>query len=224
MTSVAAPKPQGTATALYLATKAKHHEAETTGIIRHLLRGEATRDGYVLLMRNVMPAYRTLEDGLARHKDEPMLAELAGFAFDRAGAIERDLTSLVGNDFATRIPLLAEGEAYASRIVAVSDGDGAGLIAHAYTRYLGDLSGGQVLRRLLQKSLGLADSELSFYDFPRFADLAALKTDYREAIDRAGAGCNDPEAIVAEGQRAFQLNIDLSCAVESHLARRVAAE
>jgi heme oxygenase len=34
-----------------------------------------------------------------------------------------------------------------------AEGDGTRLIAHAYTRYLGDLSGGQILQRLLARSL-----------------------------------------------------------------------
>lgn len=216
-------EPQGISTTLYFATKALHHEAETTGVIRHLLRGNASRDGYIMLMRNVLPAYRALESGLAQHRDHPMLSELAAFDFDRAGATENDLRALCGGDD-HRVPLLPEGEAYAARIVEAAQGDGARLIAHAYTRYLGDLSGGQILRRLLKKSLGLQENELSFYDFPRFHDLAALKTDYRDAIDRAGARVSDGDAIVAEGARAFQLNIDVSCAVDARLSGRAAAE
>lgn len=223
MNDAIAQVPPSVAATLYLATKALHHEAETTGVIRHLLRGKASRDGYIMLMRNVLPAYRALEDGLAKHSTSPALSELARFAFDRAGAAEADLRAMCGGDY-DRVPLLPEGEAYAARIREAAQGDGARLIAHAYTRYLGDLSGGQILRRLLKKSLDLQENELSFYDFPRFDDLVALKTDYRDAIDRAGARADDNDAIVAEGLRAFQLNIDVSRAVDAHLAGRAAAE
>ena len=60
-------------TALYLRTKTLHVEAERTGIIRDLLRDEATRKGYVLLLRNLLPAYQALEQGLERHRDSPAL-------------------------------------------------------------------------------------------------------------------------------------------------------
>lgn len=210
-------------TALYIATKTLHMEAETTGIIRHLLRGQASRDGYVLMMRNLLPAYRALEQGLADHRDAPLLAELAQFDFDRAGAIDADLVALAGTGYAAELPLLAEAEAYAARISEAAHGDGARLIAYAYTRYLGDLSGGQILRKLLGKTLGLRDPELSFYDFPRFADLVAVKNDYRAAIDRAGADAALPETIVAEGSVAFIHNIATSCAVDAHLSRNAAA-
>jgi heme oxygenase len=216
--------PVSVVTALYLRTKTLHVEAERTGIIRDLLRGEASREGYVLLLRNLLPAYRQMEQGFERHRGSPGLAVLANYRLDRATAIESDLVALRGKGWKRSAPLLEAGEAYARRIAKAAEGDGARLIAHAYTRYLGDLSGGQILQRLLAQSLQLQPSELSFYDFPRFADLAALKMDYRKALDQAGALASDPQAVVEEGAIAFSLNIDLSCAIQTTLLPVVAAE
>jgi heme oxygenase len=211
--------PVSVVTALYLRTKTLHLEAERTGIIRNLLRGEARRNGYVLLLRNLLPAYRALEHGLERHRGSPMLGLLADYRLDRAPAIESDLAALCGERWSHDIPLLAAAEHYAGRIAKAAAGDGAKLIAHAYTRYLGDLSGGQILRRLLIHSLELQPDELSFYDFQRFSDLDALKADYRKSLDQAGALAADPHAVVEEGAIAFSLNIDLSCAVEAMASR-----
>lgn len=204
-------------TALYLRTKALHVEAERSGIIRDLLRGEATREGYLLLMRNLLPAYQAMEQGLARHRGSPALGELAHYSLDRAPAIEADLVALCGAHWNRSVPLLAAGDIYARRIAKAAEGDGTRLIAHAYTRYLGDLSGGQILQRLLARSLDLQPSELSFYDFAH-SDLDALKADYRQAIDSAGALAPDPQAVIEEGAIAFSLNIDLSCAVKAMLS------
>jgi len=142
---------------------------------------------------------------------------LAHFRLDRAPAIEADLTALCGDAWQQDIPLLAAGDNYARRINEAARGNGARLIAHAYTRYLGDLSGGLILQRLLARSLELQPAELSFYDFPRYPDLAALKAAYREALDRAGTLAGEPEAVVEEGALAFTLNIDLSCSVQAAL-------
>jgi heme oxygenase len=209
--------------ALYLRTKTLHVEAERSGIIRDLLRGEASREGYVLLLRNLLPAYRAMELGLARHRSSPALSALSDYQFDRAPAIESDLLELGGGRWRQEIPLLPAADLYAARIERVSEGDGSGLIAHAYTRYLGDLSGGQILQRLLARSLGLRPAQLSFYDFPRFADLDALKAAYRQALDAAGALAPDGAAIVEEGIVAFTHNIALSCAVQAWLVRGAAA-
>ena len=212
------PSPVSVVTALYLRTKALHVEAERTGIIRDLLRGEASRDGYVLLLRNLLPAYQAMEQGLERHRGSPGLGKLADYRLDRVSAIEADLVELCGKRWSHDVPLLAAGELYAGRIAKAAKGDGARLIAHAYTRYLGDLSGGRILQRLLARSLELRPSELSFYDFPRFSDLDALKADYRQALDSAGALAADKQALIEEGAIAFSLNIDLSCAIKALLS------
>ena len=211
-------RPVGVVTALYLRTKTLHLEAERSGIIRDLLRGSASREGYILLLRNLFPAYQAMEHSLARHVGSPSLAALANYKLDRAVAIESDLVALCGKDWKRDIPLLPAGDIYARRIADAGQRDGgARLIAHAYTRYLGDLSGGLILQRLLARSLRLQPAELSFYQFAGYPDLAALKAAYREALDQAGACVPDPQDVIEEGAIAFSLNIDLSCAVQAAL-------
>ncbi|UGV27726.1 biliverdin-producing heme oxygenase [Rhodopseudomonas boonkerdii] len=214
MTTPPPTSPASVVTDLYRATKTLHTEAERSGIIRDMLRGEASRDGYILLQRNLLPAYQALEAGLASHRDTPLLGALAAYRLDRAAALEADLDALCGGDV-SQVPVLPEGNAYAQRIAEAATGDGERLIAHAYTRYLGDLSGGQILKKLLAKKPGLAPNELTFYDFPAYADLAALKSDYRNALDDAGKRAAQPQAIVDEGSVAFQLNTDISWAVQA---------
>jgi heme oxygenase len=131
--------PSSVVTALYLRTKALHVEAERTGIIRELLRGSATRDGYILLLRNLLPAYRAMEQGLARHLKTPGIGALARYRLDRAPAIESDLVVLCGHAWHHDVPLLPAGGNYARRIAEAVKGNGSRLIAHAYTRYLGYL-------------------------------------------------------------------------------------
>lgn len=179
-----------------------------------ILKGEASRDDYVLFLRNLLPAYRELEAGLERHAGSAVLGELEAYRLSRAPAIEADLETLSGPDWETRVPLLPAAEAYAAKIADAASGDGSRLIAHAYTRYLGDLNGGQILSRLLVKALALAPNELSFYDFSTFADPDALKTDYRLAIDRAGDTASDISSVIEEGALAFSLNIALAEAVQ----------
>jgi len=214
MTTPQPTAPASVVTDLYVSTKTLHTEAERSGIIRDMLRGEASRDGYILLQRNLLPAYQALEAGLESHRDNPLLATLAAYRLDRASALKADLEALCGGDFA-QVPVLPEGAAYADRIEQAAKGDGELLIAHAYTRYLGDLSGGQILKKLLAKKPGLTPNELTFYDFPAYADLAALKNDYRNALDEAGKRATQPQAIVDEGSVAFQLNTDISWAVQA---------
>jgi heme oxygenase len=221
--SASGATPTSVVGALYTRTKTLHLQAEKSGIIADILHGSASRGGYVLLLRNLLPAYREIERGLDRHRNSHGLALLANHRLDRAPAIESDLAALCGADWGRRIPLLAAGEAYAHRIAQAAEGDGARLIAHAYTRYLGDLNGGLILSRLLEKTLGLRPAELSLYDFSGFANAATLKHEYREALDQAGAMVADPASVIEEGALAFSLNIALSVAVREQVGDTVAA-
>jgi heme oxygenase (biliverdin-producing, ferredoxin) len=91
-------------------------------------------------------------------------------------------------------------------------------MAHAYVRYFGDLSGGQLLARLLGTSLGLPAQALSFYNFPVATDARSLKEEMRAALDRAGRNPGRRQRIIEEGILAFEHNIQLSEAVQT-LAR-----
>jgi heme oxygenase len=198
-------------------TRDLHTQAERSGFIADILRGRATREGYGLLLRNLLPVYQTLEKQLANHDRSPMVGPIVRPELTRAGTIEADMRCL-SVDMST-LPVLPATANYVMAIEQASGGDGGRLIAHAYARYLGDLSGGQIVSRLLARSLALPADALSFYDFPAIADIAAFKSDYRAAIDRAGDESEDFDAIVEEGALAFELNIALSTAVQVEAAK-----
>jgi heme oxygenase len=214
----AAPSvPATLAAALRMRTGALHARAERAGVVRAILAGEASRHGYALLLRNLLPAYQALETGLERHR-----ATLAGLARPdvyRAGAIAADLAALSGRDWPDRLRLLPAGARYAHRVALAAEGNGARLIAHAYARTLGDLSGGQVLRRLLARTLGVGPGSLTFLEFPTISDMAAFKADYRAALDRAGSTVGNLDDVVNEAAVAFRLNIHVAEAVQSAAER-----
>jgi heme oxygenase len=203
--------PESLAAAFRVRVRALHDEAERSGIVQDILRRRGTAAGYALLLRNLLPVYRAMERGLERHRGGPLLRELADPAVFRGPAIEWDLVALAGPAWERRLPLLAEAHVYARRIANAAEGDGSRLIAHAYARYMGDLSGGQILCRLLAAIVPAA--ALSMYAFPGIADLPGFKVNYRAAIDRAGGVVADPDTVVEEAAVAFRLNIDLSEAV-----------
>lgn len=84
------------------------------------------------------------------------------------------------------------------------------LIAHAYTRYLGDLSGGQVLGRIAQKSMGLKSSEgLSFFAFPGVSSPNLFKQLYRSRMNSVELTEEQRTGVLEEAVRAFELNIEV---------------
>jgi heme oxygenase (biliverdin-producing, ferredoxin) len=207
---------EGLADLLRARTRVLHAQAERSGILADILRGQAGRGGYALLLRNLLPAYRALEAGLARHRDTPGVGGLLAPGLARAPAIESDLAALAGPEWPERLVLLEPGRRYGERVAAAAEGGGARLVAHAYVRYLGDLNGGQLVRRLLAESLGLDERVLAFYAFPAIPDLPAFRAAYRRAVDLAVVG--ERELVVEEALAAFRLNIELSEAVREAAA------
>jgi len=84
-------------------------------------------------------------------------------------------------------------------------------VAHAYTRYLGDLSGGQVLGKITQKSLGLSGPEgLSFFSFPGVTSPNRFKQLYRGRMNAIELTAAERAAVLQEAVAAFELNIQAS--------------
>ena len=198
-------------------TKLVHREAERSGFIAELIRGRATRHGYAVFLRNLVPAYSAMEAALKPRRDMPVLATFADPRLSRMPALEADLSAIAGPDWAAALPLVPEAEAYALTIERAAHEGGLLLIAHAYARYLGDLSGGQILKPLLGRALGLAPDMLAFYDFPALADLDAPKAAMRAALDAIATDGPDAEPLVTEAIAAFRHNIALSEAVQAAL-------
>jgi heme oxygenase len=107
------------------------------------------------------------------------------------------------------LTLLPEGEHYARRVACAGDER---LIAHAYTRYLGDLNGGRALRRRLLSLFG-SEFPVSFSAFPAIADIGGFVAGIRAALDEAGRQAVDPDGVVEEAAVAFAMNIRLSEAI-----------
>jgi heme oxygenase (biliverdin-producing, ferredoxin) len=82
--------------------------------------------------------------------------------------------------------------AYTARLRKLGDSEPAALLAHAYVRYLGDLSGGQFIRRRIAKAYGLSDGAgTAFYEFKQLGgsgsstmgDMKKIKDWYREGMN-----------------------------------------
>jgi len=200
-------------------TRALHGRAERTGVVREMLAGTVTRYRYALYLRNLLPAYVELERALDRHRDSAAIRPIAYPQLRRADPLRADLRCLCGEQWMRLLPQLDAGRLYAERVRDASHGEGHGLIAHAYTRYLGDLNGGAVLSRVLARTLGLEAAALAFYQYPTVADRVAFLAVVRQAFDQAGAVVREPASVLQEVEAAFACNIDLSlaasCAAES---------
>ena len=201
-------------------TRALHHQAERSGIVAALVRGKPTPAAYALYLRTLLPAYQTMEC-ILRAGRKPVLAGIANRALYRAEAIESDLVEFAGAHWQDTLPLLDSGCRYAQRVESSAGGDGGLLLAHCYTRYLGDLLGGQVIGRRLAQLFDRSDWLRHFATFTEIQEPGRFASDFREALDQAGTLCASPALVVAEAEVAFRMNIAISVEVTTNVIQGV---
>jgi heme oxygenase len=183
-----------------------HRAAENSGVMARILAGDATRASYVALIANLQAIYRSLERALARHAAHPAVSPIRLPGLERAAALRRDLDALAGQD--GEAPLVPATADYVARIDELDARWPAGLVAHAYVRYLGDLSGGRVLRDIVRRALGLSGTDgLAFYDFGPGFDAVAARTAYRGALDALPLAAGEADLVVDEAVDAFRRHI-----------------
>jgi heme oxygenase len=182
-------------------TRVLHVDAERSPFMAVLLRGRMGRVAYASLLRNLHAIYAAMEPALARHAAHPALAPLDLATLARESALRDDLASL-GDPAGAAPGLRPAASLYAARLRELDAACPELLLAHAYVRYLGDLSGGQLLRDIVGRSPGLARSVgTAFYEFGDATAVAAHAAAFRAGLDRAVV--DDPDAVVAEARQAF---------------------
>lgn len=202
------PGPSGAtplSAALRAGTREDHAAAERTAFVERLVAGTLPLAAYVDLAAQQHAVYGALEAAGGRLADAGADGGLVFPELVRVPAIEADLAHLLGDDWRARVRLHPATAVYVDRLATVGD-DLARYAAHAYTRYLGDLSGGQVIKRLLERHHGLSGAGASFYDFPAIHRLKPFKDVYRERLDALALTPRQRDDVVAEARVAFDLN------------------
>ncbi|WP_240617350.1 heme oxygenase (biliverdin-producing) [Nocardioides speluncae] len=185
-------------------SQAEHTEAETSSFMAELLAGRVNERGYTAYLLRLREVYAALEETGRRLAGDPAVAAVLDPALDRLAAIDADLAHWTGEASADLDSPAAA--AYRARIEATSGGHSALYLAHHYTRYLGDLSGGQVIGRMLTREFGLDGAGVDFYEFPAIPKPKPYKDAYRARLDALRLSPDEKQRVVDEVRVAFRLN------------------
>ncbi|MEV8539468.1 biliverdin-producing heme oxygenase [Streptomyces sp. NPDC051572] len=195
-------------TVIRTASHEQHVEAETSTFMSDLLGGRLGVDAYARYTEQLWFVYEALETGAERLAADPVAGAFIQAELFRLPALERDLEHLRGADWRSGLTALPATQAYADRVRECAESWPAGYIAHHYTRYLGDLSGGQIIRDKAERTWGFSrkGDGVRFYVFEGIGNPAAFKRSYRELLDAVRVDDLEKQRIVAECKRAFALN------------------
>jgi len=228
--SATAPAAPPFSTVIRDASHAQHTEAESSSFVTDLLGGALGLGSYVRYTEQLWWIYRALEEPAGALAGDPVAGPFLRRELFRVAALERDLDHLHGlldggsgsgsdagsgtgsgnggGDWRTSVAPLPATAAYARRITEIALDWPGGYVAHHYTRYLGDLSGGQVIRAAAERTWGLPHKGdgVRFYVFDDIPNPAAFKREYRALLDALPADDAEKDRIVDECRRAFSLN------------------
>ncbi|WP_326788136.1 biliverdin-producing heme oxygenase [Streptomyces sp. NBC_00151] len=203
-------EPTGTpfSTLIRTASHEQHTEAETSTFMSDLLGGRLGVEAYARYTEQLWFVYEALEAGAERLAADPVAGPFLRPELLRRTALERDLAHLRGPDWRDTLTALPATRAYADRVTECALAWPGGYVAHHYTRYLGDLSGGQIIRGRAERTWGFSrkGDGVRFYVFEDISNPAAFKRSYRELLDGVPADDLEKQRIVAECKRAFALN------------------
>ncbi|MBO1057491.1 MAG: heme oxygenase (biliverdin-producing) [Dolichospermum sp. JUN01] len=203
---------------LRVGTQQAHTDSENLGFMKCFVKGVVDRDCFIQLLRNFYFVYSELETAIEKHKQHPVINLIYFPELNRQSSLEQDMLFYYGNQWQKRITPSPAAQAYIARIQQISTHEPALLLAHSYTRYLGDLSGGQMLQKIAQSALKLSGYEgTSFYNFQQIPDKQAFKGKYRQALDKLSIDDKTTDKIVAEANHAFKLNMQILKELESIL-------
>ncbi|GFG95837.1 biliverdin-producing heme oxygenase [Mycobacterium timonense] len=201
MHSIAVPSARRLWVAMKEGSAAEHAAVEQSPFMSDLLGGRVTPKGYSDYLRRLRVVYAALEATMRACLDDPMVSAVYDPALERLAAIDADLEHWLPGGAPTEVDSPAAA-AYAERLAALTWGGE--LVAHHYTRYLGDLSGGRGIGKILDRTFGLGGAGLAFYEF--LVRPKPYKNAYRARLDALRLGAGEIDRIVAEVKLAFGLN------------------
>lgn len=191
-------------------TWGSHERAEFGDFEQALVHGKLRRDVYAVLLAQSYVVYRAIEEEAERLADDPIASQVIFPEVHRADAVALDLEFYLGPDWEQEMEILPITEAYVERIHAAAAADPAGYIAHNYTRYLADLSGGFVIDKAITKAYSLEVDGRRLYMFDGIEQPTAFKQNYRGILDTLDLTYEQKTRLIEEALIAYEFNIKLN--------------
>tara|TARA_B100000212_G_scaffold96833_1_gene71053 strand:+ start:66 stop:776 length:711 start_codon:yes stop_codon:yes gene_type:complete len=201
-------------------TKKSHTMAENTGFVACFLKGVVEKTSYRKLISDLYFVYQAMEDEIDRLVEEghPIIKNIAFKELFRKETLENDLQFYYGNNWINEIKISDSAQLYVDRIHLVAKESPELLVGHHYTRYIGDLSGGQILKKIAKKALDIkGENGLSFYEFKLIDDEKKFKKSYSETLNNLPIDQKIADKIVEEANKAFLYNMNMFKELEGNL-------
>jgi len=200
-------------------TKA-HSMAENVTFVKSFLSGVVDKNSYKKLVANLYFVYSAMEEEMFKNRKDVAISPIYFPELNRKESLEDDLEFYYGKNWINEVEASPATQIYVDRIHQIGKTQPELLVAHAYTRYLGDLSGGQILKKIAQSAMQLSTSEgVAFYNFKDIKDEKEFKNQYRSAINSIPLSQATQDDIISEANISFNLNMKIFQELNSSLIK-----
>lgn len=183
-----------------------HRAVEEHSFVKALLTGELKPEEYFSHLVDLQYIYEALEAALRISLEkEPRLESIYYKNLERSDELKKDLSA---PEFMGLLSLPSkEAILYRKHLEEISRTEPLLLIAHAYTRYLGDLSGGAILKNHIVKRWPNA---VNFYNFDALLkehslnSKMELKNLYKAKMNSIDMTPRELNSLIKEGYSAFR--------------------
>ena len=204
------PRLTGLALMLDDGTRKSHSIAQNTQFVSGFFKGLADRESYKALITSLYFVYQAMEKAMDSSEEEGVKT-LDYPTLRRLESLEKDMDYFYGEKWQDdTIEPSPAAKAYVARIQEIAETKPYLMIAHQYTRYLGDLFGGQMMGGMASRSLSLENGDgTAFYTFDDIPSTKDFITEWYTSLNELDLTQQQKEDIVDEANLVFDLNIDV---------------
>ncbi len=191
-------------------TKTIHKEVEQHAFVKQILSDEIEDKHYLQHLVDLHAIYQSLESGLRANLKK--ISEIQSIYFEdlcRENGLQNDVKQLKEACNGGHIECSQAALDYVRHLNHLADFNPLLLVAHAYVRYLGDLSGGMILKQHLEKKWPDA---IEFYDFTALLKKHGKKNSwdfkefFKDKLNQMLLNDQQRKELGEEAKKAFELS------------------
>ena len=199
-------------------TRKSHSMAENSAFVTGFFKGVSNKDTFAKLVKSLYFVYEAMEMTLESSEESRVIA-LDYPNLRRTKSLENDMEYFYGPDWKKTVTPSSATKEYCEHIRKVGKEQPFLLVAHQYTRYLGDLFGGQMMGGMAKKSLNLEESKgIAFYNFESIPNTRAFITEWYVTLNALDFTETQRQELVDEANLVFRLNIGIFNELEGNPA------
>ena len=185
----------------------EHEASKDSRFAKGIMSNEFGEQGFIEWQRALYPIYVELEDILKKNRKDPVLHVFDHRKLDRAERIYNDLQVLGEDPLKIPSPL----KTIPPYIAAIKKASAVPqrLMAYHYTRYMGDMNGGQVISRAMQTVCGIDKLALTCYDFSELGDVYHYRKQYKTLLELSPWTEEEKEMFIDEAKIAYSVNSNM---------------